>query len=436
MKKTGSTAATWFSMLGLALIATAGCESVGLRSMRIYMQQRNWEKALDQGRLAVSENPGDAEAWFALAQVAAQVDSLDLMLRAWDRTAALTRKHEQDIRQIREVKYNSVFNRAVEHYNAGDLPKAEDRLDLAIRIDSTRANAHRVKGMIYQRNGQYPQAIDAYSKALNADTTDAELGREYALLLASTGQMEHGLVVMRRLYLANPGSKPLALGYAQLLAEAGRHDDALSVVESALAREPKDADLNTRAGILYMERARTAGDSLATARQLQAAVPYLEAAWAADSGNADVAYDLAVCLRQLGRLGDAAKPLEHILRVRPEDNGSRLQLAMTYLQDDKPDVAQPHLEEVINRIGEPTTAEDRITLSKAYRFLGIIFTVRGNEIGSRARSLAEEAEGIRDRSRRTEKEAKLQQANEMREESRRLFDRGEEMNRLSHEYSQ
>ncbi|HOM57644.1 MAG TPA: tetratricopeptide repeat protein, partial [Candidatus Latescibacteria bacterium] len=60
-----------FVMLGLGvlLIVGAGCESVGLRSMKIYIQQRNWEKALEQGNIALAENPNDAEAWFAMAQV-------------------------------------------------------------------------------------------------------------------------------------------------------------------------------------------------------------------------------------------------------------------------------------------------------------------------------------------------------------------------------
>lgn len=389
MKTADSIAASVLFGLGLTFMVGTGCESVGLRSMRIYMQQKNWEKALSQGQIAVAENPNDFEAWFAVAQVAAQVDSFDLMLHAMDRTLSLTKKHHQDIAQMREVKYNAVFNRAVEKYNAGDLPGAIEWLDLAARIDSTRANAYRVKGMVYQRTLEHSQAIEAYRRAFNADTSDVDLGRQYAVLLANTGQLEDGLAVMNRLYAANPGNKEIVLAYGLLLSSARRQDEALALVESALARDPDDTDFNARAGILCMEKAQADEDSTERVSDLAAAIPYFERAFVGDSSNADIAYNLAICYRQLRRLDDAIRPLEHILQLNPQDNQSRLQLATIYLQEEKLDTAAPHLEEIVNRIGEPTTAEDREILARTYRYLGIIYTVRGNEVGAEAQRLTE-----------------------------------------------
>ena len=52
----------WVAMIALGVIAGLGCESVSLRAMKIYMQQQNWEKALEQGYQATRQDPSDAQA--------------------------------------------------------------------------------------------------------------------------------------------------------------------------------------------------------------------------------------------------------------------------------------------------------------------------------------------------------------------------------------
>jgi len=435
MKMLGRQAGAWAVVLGFALVLGSGCESVGLRSMRIYIQQRNWAKALAQGRIAVAESPNDAEAWFAIAQVAAQVDSFDLMLRAMDRTAALTKKHNSDIGDIRLAKYNGVFNQAVEMYNAGDLPGATERLNLAIRIDSTRGNAYKVMGMVHQRGQDIPGAIAAYRRAYVADSTDIDSGRQWAILLGRTGDTDGALKVIERLYAANPGHKQVAFTAIQLLSQAGRYDRALSIAQSGLAQNPDDAEFNARAGVIWMEKAQATQDSLASRADLEAALPYFQHALAADSANTDVAFNVATCYRQLGRLDDAIRPLQRVLQARPDDNQSRVQLAIVLLQEERPDEAEPHLLEVVQRIGEPTNAQDRELLARSYRYLSIIYTVRGNELGTRGRALQEEADAIGGRARQAEKAAKLREANRLMDESKALFDKGHEMDRQSHLYS-
>jgi len=429
MKMTGRIVAAW----ALALSVGIGCESVGLRSMRIYMQQRNWEKALEQGKMAVAENPRDAEAWFAIAQVAADVDSFDLMLKAIAQTQALTSKHNAEIADLREAKYYGVFNQAVEKYNAGDLALAMERLNTAVAIDSARPNAHKVRGMIHQRSNRYPEALACYAQAYHADTSDVELGRVYANLLNTTGRKGEARGVMRSIYQAHPGNRNVVLNYVALLTEAGRNDSALAVVQNALAQEPNDAEYNMRAGVIFMQKAQAGEDSARTVANLQQAVPYLEHAFDADSANADAAYDLAICYRQLGRLDEASGVLGKLLAARPDDNQARLQLAISYLQEEKPEEAEPHLKQIIQNVGDPTNAEDRQLLSRTYRYLGIIYTVQGSNKGMEAQHLRAEAAEMR---RGPQKQAKEQQAQPLEQESRRLLDLGKEMDRLSHEYGE
>jgi tetratricopeptide (TPR) repeat protein len=292
-------------LLTAVALAGSGCESVGLRSMKIYIQQKNWEKAIEQGHVALAENPNDAAAWFAMAQVAAQVDSFDLMLRAIARTEALTNKYAADIKMIREAKYGTAFNKGVERYNANDMPGATRFMDLAIAIESNRANAYRLKGMIAQRLNDPAVALENFGRAFQADTSDVELARVYAQLLDVAGQREQAITILKGLYVARPGEKKVIVAYLQLLVEAERLDEALGVVNSALTRDPADPEFNMRAGVLWMQRAQRDQDSTGVVRDIQTAVPYFTKAVEADTANTDAAYNLAVCYARLNRRSDA-----------------------------------------------------------------------------------------------------------------------------------
>jgi len=438
-----------FVMLGLGvlLIVGAGCESVGLRSMKIYIQQRNWEKALEQGNIALAENPNDAEAWFAMAQVAAQVDSFDLMLRAIERTESLTNKHAADFKLMREAKYGSAFNMGVERYNANDMAGASRFMDIAISIDSTRANAYRLKGMIAQRAGNTQETLQYFDRAYRADTTDVELARVYAQLLDAMGKRNEALSVAQRLYAARPGEKKTVALYLQLLTEAGRFEEALNVVNTALASDPNNAEYNMRAGVLWMQRAQQdVADSTAIVRDLETAAPYFEAAVEADTANTDAAYNLAVCYARLNRRGDAINVMKRLLSVRPNDYQARIQLGTLYVREENPDAAEQEFLAVVESIGEPTNAEDRAVASRAYRYLSTIYTYRGavkqgeaDRLRERAQELINESAMARQRTVRQQKEreaqALLQQAEPLATEAQALNQRSVEYDRLSNQYA-
>ncbi len=415
--------------------------------MKIYIQQRNWEKAIEQGNIALAENPNDAEAWFAMAQVAAQIDSFDLMLRAIERTEALTNKHAADIKLMREAKYGSAFNMGVERYNANDMAAASRLMDVAISIDSTRPNAYRLKGMIAQRTGDNQETLRYFERAFRADTSDVELARVYAQLLDAAGQNEKAIAIAKGIYAARPGDKRVVTFYLQLLTEAGRFEEALGVVNTALASDPENPEYNMRAGVLWMQRAQQdVADSTAIRTDLETAAPYFETAVEADTANTDAAYNLAVCYARLNRRGDAINVMKRLLSVRPNDYQARIQLGTLYVREENPDAAEQEFLTVVESIGEPTNAEDRAVASRAYRYLSTIYTYRGalkqgeaDRLREQAQVLINESASARQRNVRQQKEreaqALLQQAETLAAEAQALNQRSIEYDRLSNQYA-
>lgn len=399
-------------LMGVVLIAALtigiGCESVGLRSMRIYMQQENWGRALEQGRTAVAENPNDDEAWFNIAFVAAKLDSFDIMLDAMDRTQALTSKHDDKIDAIRAIEYNELFNIAVSYFNRGDLDRAQARLETAQRIDPDRPHAPKVLGLVAQQRGDREASLEYFGQAMRADTTDSDVARQYVSTLLQLDREDEARETIAKVHEIHPENKDVVLTYSMLLRRAGENDRALDVINESLIDHPMDADLNMEAGVLYLAKARLAGDdSLGVVTQVALAEPHFENVLEVDSANVDAAFDLAMVYRQLGKFDRATQPLEQVVQVAPDDIQARLQLANVMILLERYPQAEPHLQFVVQKIGEPTNTEERTLAARAYQLLYLRYTVHYNEIVVQAQGLYDEAASARGAEKtRLENEAK------------------------------
>jgi tetratricopeptide (TPR) repeat protein len=414
----------------VALVAIVGCESVGLRSMRIYKQQQNWSKALEQGLKATQDDPADVDAWYEIALVAAQIDSYDVMLLAIDETLERTDKYNAEIAQIRTAEYNDLFNAAVENYKHDDFEKAKAKLELALRIDSSRANAPKLLGMIAQRNDDIPGALAYYRQGFDADTTDCDLAQLYARMLKTNGDTAQAISVMERTYVANLENKDVILTYISLLQADKQFTRSRQVIESALERMPEDADFNMVAGVVYMSISQTLEDSVESVSFVEMSIPKFAQVLIADSANGDAAFNLAMSYRILGQFDKATEPLRKVVAFSPEDRQARMQLAQLLRQLDKPEEAEPHFLQLIEQVGEPTNREDRATVVTSYKFLEVIYMVRGNNVIVDAQNLRHDAQEKRG----SEKTAMIKQADELEAQSQEIFAKTQEMKELAKMY--
>lgn len=433
MRPTRQHIASWGLLLAMTVFAGFGCESVGLRSMKIYMQQQNWEAALEQGRKAVAENPSDADAWFNIALVAAQIDSIDTMIEATERTKELTSKYDEDLAAIAEEKYSDLYNRGVTLFNAQRYDAANRQLNNAYKILPDRPYALKVLGLIAQIEEDIDSALEYYGKALDADTTDTELARQYAGLLNSVEKRDEAIAVMERTYNAYPTNKDVVITYASLLQYEQRFDDAINAVASALDEAPEDPDLLMQTGVLQMSKSQSIADtdSAEAMRFIEMAIPNFEKVLEIDSSNVDAAFNLSLAYSAVGELEKSAEPLAAVVETSPEDLQARMQYATVLLQLEKPVEAEPHLLYVTDQIGEPTNVYERRALSQAYRYLHVIYLVRANQLSVEAQDLREEAKDNPSR-----RAALREQAAALDAEADELSKKSEEMSQAAKMYSE
>lgn len=169
------------------------------------------------------------------------------------------------------------------YLEAGDVPRAVERLEAAVRLLNTNAHAWNHLGIAYHRGGQWTNAQFAYQRAL---------------------QMDRDLVEVR-------------LNRGELLLEMGRPSEARAEFAAYSLRRPNSADGFERLAAAELRlRDWTAAET--HARKAVQLAPDNPAAW----------NTLGLALAQRGRSADAADAFERSLRAAPRHPPAILNLAV------------------------------------------------------------------------------------------------------------
>ena len=132
------------------------------------------------------------------------------------------------------------------YLSRGDLHRAEDLIERAIRSGRESALAHHVQGDILERQGNWRGALAAFHRALSIQPHYPEVRMAVARVYLREGRAQRALATLQSLASTYPpGEKPADLAYWQALAFAslGRHSEAVRHFEIAESRGLQSADL-------------------------------------------------------------------------------------------------------------------------------------------------------------------------------------------------
>ncbi len=280
--------------------------------------QQRWAEAIEQ-RWAGLEDAGDrapARAWFETAQrIRERLDDPERARTACDRAL----EHEPD-------HVDALLMRAELRARLDDpLGELEDQVRLADLLSDKRAaarSAARAAHLSREHLGDRPRAQNLYRSALRHEGTllPALLGAgELALEVGEWGEAERRLGTACSLLPDSDMPERLAdaaLGAATAAAQLQRHAEAFRYLELSLQRHPSNpgaldamTDLSLRLGAY--ERARTCLEARIATGELEGEV------------RADRLLQLAQAHEGTGQLADAARTLEEVLSIRPEDEVTR-----------------------------------------------------------------------------------------------------------------
>jgi len=152
------------------------CASTELTSAKLYISQKNWDKALETLQAEVQKNPKSDEGYYLLGTVYSELEKTDEMIAAFDESLAISNKYEKSIKEYRTFQWANNFNRGVSLFQRGT--KTTDK-------DST---------TMY-----YNMAIDAYQKAIILEPDSAETYRNLAFAFLTSGKVEESVEPLKTL---------------------------------------------------------------------------------------------------------------------------------------------------------------------------------------------------------------------------------------------
>ncbi len=341
--------------VALAAMLFLGCQSKEVTSAKVYQQQGNWDKMIEQLEQAVQLYPKDAEALYLLGTAYAQKSDWERMSANFDKSLAIAPTFEPQIKNERDKNWVTAFNSGVGKINAkeGKEPDIEGAIKQFITctvIDPKRGDAYRNLAVTYMRANNLDAAKSAYEKLLTVDPKNSgamiELARlcmqmkEYktaitwsqkALTVAPDnidavvnlamaydldGDREKALAEYEKAIAKNPNDGDLLFNMARLYFNTGDYDHAVQMFQKVITQNPEDYDANVNVGNAYLNMAEEVRKKLVEQEKnkktvdeaemtklkgfYKESIPYLEKALTIKADNSTVWYNLGVAYVNIG----------------------------------------------------------------------------------------------------------------------------------------
>ncbi len=364
-----------FGMLILGLMFLGfQCASTELTSAKLYIQQKNWDKAIETLNTEVEKNPQSDEGYFLLGTVYSEQDNIDKMIDSFDKSLAISNKFEKNIEEYKAFQWANNFNRGVSLFQRGN--KVTDKDSAKMYFD---------------------MAIEAYKNAIELEPDSAETYRNLAFVHLTTQQAEESIEPLKKLIeieQAEEGYQYLGEVYYTLginlmndfnlnknaqdsIKSMEYYNNAIVTLEEGLQKYPENSEMQVARTSAYIGAGRI-DEAIASSKLLVEKKP----------DDKIYRYNYGVLLLNSGKYAEAETQLKEALKIDPEYENAIYNLGVTYVKwgtainkeaeqqgvisedyKKKYEAALPYLEKVVEK--DETNVAIWELLGKVYSVLGM-----------------------------------------------------------------
>ncbi|NNF58835.1 MAG: tetratricopeptide repeat protein [Rhodothermaceae bacterium] len=322
------------------LAGADGCSSdPDVEGAKLYVNQEEYDLALENLNRALETNPDNAEAHALKARVlylqsenmrdpAERRVLLADMVTSLDRAMALDPANTE-IAVYRTAAWGNEINKGVALFqqSGGDdsaLDNAIQTFDNAIYVESDSSAGHFYLGLAYLAKGEADTAIEPLERAVSIGTADAEAYRYLGRALLATDQGSRAVEVLEEGQTMHPDDEAIRAELLNAYAITGQQDRAVEAYQEMLANDPDNALL------LY-----NYGSTLLQLKRYDEAITNLTQAVELDGSNANAQYNLGAAYQNQGfdinqRLTDETLTDAEANRLR-EERDALFEQAVPYL---------------------------------------------------------------------------------------------------------
>ena len=174
----------------IAVIFLASCAtSPHKSSVKIYIQQNNFKKAVKEGQLWVKDEPQNPEAYLWLARAYIGIKDYEKAAENLEKVFKLDTQKKY-VSKFSQTEYLTFFNAGIKAYKEGKYDKAIEYLNYAIKINPKDPKAYLSLSSIYQKAGKSDKARESLKKVLELDPNNKQALYYLGLMEEVSGNTE------------------------------------------------------------------------------------------------------------------------------------------------------------------------------------------------------------------------------------------------------
>ena len=371
------------------------CSSTEITSAKLYIQQKNYPKALEALQKEVAANPKSVEGYYLMGYVNGDLGNYDEMVSNFDSSLAISPQFKKSIEDSKKYYWVQLFNQGVGYFQKGSNSKDKDSTNIdydksieafqnAIKTEPDSIDTYKNLAFVYMTEQKYDEAIAPLQTLLKKEKTLdgfkylGEIYYDKATKLKAKYETSHDvqdsvqavdyynktitLLQEGRKYF--PGDSDLLLMLSNSYIGANKIEVAMDAFKSGVEQEPNNKFYRYNYGVLLLG-----------AKDFAKASEEFEKAVKIDPEYQNAVYNLAVTYVKWG--AELAKENQD----KNDSNANTVQ-DTTYMV--KYRLAVPYLEKSVQM--KPDDAN-------TWELLGRVYTALGNQ--DKAKSAFDKADKLR-----------------------------------------
>ncbi len=252
-------------VVGLLLLTILGCDSTDMTSAKVYLQQKNYDKAEEMLLAAAEKEPLNPEPAYLLAvEVYSRKKAWDKVATYLNKSETIGPKYAEKIKLAREKYWVDNFNAGANGYNSLIKGGAKDEEKLyastlqsfenCILINPDKPDTYSTMAQVYLFKENYAKGKEYMILAVEKNPTDitslVNLGNVYF----RDGEYDEALVYLKRAMEVDPSNLNAIKQIAFVYDAKGEKEQAAVAYLDAIAVDPESTDLHYNLGVLYFQQ--------------------------------------------------------------------------------------------------------------------------------------------------------------------------------------
>ena len=313
-------ALSFLIIIGMVFSFTAfQCSSTELTSAKLYIQQKNYDKAKESLEKEVARNPKSDEGYYLLGYVQGEQGELKEMLESYDKSLAISKKFSKEIDDYKKYQWQDNFNKGVGLFNRGTkITTNEDSSKMFFNKSIEKFE----NCMLIQ-----PDSVGAYQNLvyslINADReSELETPLKKIIELDSTAS---AYVDLSKVYnnqaIVSMNSYKDTKNVADSLDAMKIYDKEIALLEEGYKLYPEDAAILAQLSNAYVE-----------ANKMDVAMETFKKGIEKDPMNEKYRYNYGVLLLGANEFAAAAEQFEKAIEIKNDYTSAYYNLGVTNLK--------------------------------------------------------------------------------------------------------